>query len=117
MEADYRVHLANPTAMQQYSSLKYTDDHSDACWFAKDKRFRTLKRDTHARLEAVKAAIVGTQWEAALCQLVNPLRIRSIIFEENGCVTAATARSRNRNTYHLAVLSGHFLILQGHKPA
>src|SRR5215211_4796988 len=34
MEADYRVHLANPAAMQQYSSLKYTDDHSDARWLA-----------------------------------------------------------------------------------
>jgi transposase len=34
MEADYRVHLANPAAMQQYSSLKYTDDRSDARWLA-----------------------------------------------------------------------------------
>jgi transposase len=34
MEADYRVHLANPAAMQQYSGLKYTDDHSDARWLA-----------------------------------------------------------------------------------
>jgi transposase len=34
MEADYRVHLANPGAMQQYSGLKYTDDHSDARWLA-----------------------------------------------------------------------------------
>jgi transposase len=34
MEADYRVHLANPAAMQQYSGLKDTDDHSDARWLA-----------------------------------------------------------------------------------
>lgn len=34
METDYRVHLANPAAMQQYSGLKYTDDHSDARWLA-----------------------------------------------------------------------------------
>ena len=34
MEADYRVHLANPAAMQQYSGLKYTDAYSDACWLA-----------------------------------------------------------------------------------
>ena len=32
MDADYRVHLANPAAIQQYSGLKYTDDHSDARW-------------------------------------------------------------------------------------
>ena len=34
MEADYRVHLANPTAIQQYSGLKYTDNNSDARWLA-----------------------------------------------------------------------------------
>jgi len=34
MAAGYRVHLANPAAMQQYSGLKYTNDHSDARWLA-----------------------------------------------------------------------------------
>src|SRR5215468_2683410 len=34
MEASYRVHLANPAAIQQYRGLKYTDDHSDARWLA-----------------------------------------------------------------------------------
>ncbi len=34
MEADYRVHLANPAAIQQYSGLQYTDDDSDARWLA-----------------------------------------------------------------------------------
>ena len=28
------MHLANPAAIQQYSGLKYTDDHSDARWLA-----------------------------------------------------------------------------------
>src|SRR2546430_9295345 len=34
MEASYLVHLANPAAIQQYSGLKYTNDHSDARWLA-----------------------------------------------------------------------------------
>src|SRR5215831_336599 len=34
MEAEYQVHLANPAAIQQYSGLKYTNDHSDARWLA-----------------------------------------------------------------------------------
>jgi transposase len=34
MEAGYRVHLANTTAIQQYSGLKYSDDKSDARWLA-----------------------------------------------------------------------------------
>ena len=32
MDADYRVHLANPAAIQQYNGLKYSDEHSDARW-------------------------------------------------------------------------------------
>jgi transposase len=42
MEAGYRVHLANPAAMQQYSGLKYTDDHSDARWLAHLLRLAVL---------------------------------------------------------------------------
>src|SRR5437870_6621227 len=42
MEADYRVHLANPAAMQQYSGLKYTDDYSDARWLAHVLRLGVL---------------------------------------------------------------------------
>src|ERR671928_304007 len=34
METSYRVHLANPAAIQQYNGLKYTDDRSDARWLA-----------------------------------------------------------------------------------
>jgi len=34
MEAGYAVHLANTTALVQYSGLKYSDDDSDARWLA-----------------------------------------------------------------------------------
>lgn len=34
MEKDYRVHLANTSAIRQYEGLKYTDDDSDALWLA-----------------------------------------------------------------------------------
>jgi len=33
--AGYQVHLANTTAIQQYSGLKYTDDKTDALWLAR----------------------------------------------------------------------------------
>ena len=35
MEAGYRVHLTNTSAVQQYEGLKYTDDRSDARWLAR----------------------------------------------------------------------------------
>ncbi len=42
VEAGYRVHLANPSAMQQYSGLKYADDRSDARWLAHMLRLGVL---------------------------------------------------------------------------
>ena len=43
MEHGYRVHLANPSAIQQYSGLKYLDDNHDAFWLANLLRLGTLK--------------------------------------------------------------------------
>ncbi len=34
MENKYKVHLANPSQMQQYSGMKYTDDKWDSFWLA-----------------------------------------------------------------------------------
>ena len=34
MEAGYRVHLANPSAMKMYEGKKHTDDRHDAFWLA-----------------------------------------------------------------------------------
>ena len=41
-EAGYRVKLANPSAMQQYQGLKYSDDRSDARWLAEMLRLEIL---------------------------------------------------------------------------
>lgn len=34
MDNGYKVHLANPSAMQQYKGLKHVDDKTDAFWLA-----------------------------------------------------------------------------------
>ncbi len=41
-ENDYRLHLANPAAIQQYEGLKHTDDKSDAYWLANMQRLGIL---------------------------------------------------------------------------
>jgi transposase len=43
MEADYKVHLANPAAIKQYEGLKYTDDKHDSRWLAHLLRLGILK--------------------------------------------------------------------------
>jgi transposase len=42
MDAGYRVHLANPSGMVQYSGLKCSDDDSDARWLAHMLRIGVL---------------------------------------------------------------------------
>jgi transposase len=41
-EAGYRMHLANPAAIQQYSGLKHVDDRHDAFWLAEMLRLGML---------------------------------------------------------------------------
>jgi len=42
MEAGYRVHLANPAAMQQYEGIKHTGDEHDARWLGHLLRLKIL---------------------------------------------------------------------------
>jgi transposase len=42
MEEGYKVHLANPAAIQQYSGLKHGDDKHDAFWLAEMLRLGIL---------------------------------------------------------------------------
>ena len=42
MEEGYRVHLANPSRIQQYSGLKHGDDEHDAFWLAEMLRLKIL---------------------------------------------------------------------------
>jgi transposase len=55
-EYGYKVHLANPSAIQQYEGLKHTDDKWDSFWLAHMKRLNILpegyiypKEERHVR--------------------------------------------------------------------
>jgi transposase len=42
MDAGFKVHLANPSAIQKYKGLKHADDESEAIWLANMLRLRVL---------------------------------------------------------------------------
>ena len=55
-ENGYKIHLANPSAIQQYDGLKHTDDKWDSFWLAHMKRLGILpegyiypKKERHVR--------------------------------------------------------------------
>ncbi len=55
MDSDFRLHLANTTAMQQYSGLKYSDDTTDSFWLANMLRLNILPEGWYPKeLRAVR---------------------------------------------------------------
>src|SRR5262245_22304384 len=85
MEAGYRVHLANPTAIQQYSGLKYTDDHSDARWLAHLLRLGVLPEGhIYPKAERAVRDVLRKRAHLVRQQTANVLSLQNIIVWNTG---------------------------------
>src|SRR5712692_4465775 len=85
MEADYRVHLANPAAMQQYSGLKYTDDHSDARWLAHVLRLGVLPEGyIYPKAQRDVRDVLRKRSHLVRQQTANVLSLQNIIVRNTG---------------------------------
>src|SRR2546423_13403632 len=85
MEADYRGHLANPAAMQQYSGLKYTDDHSDARWLAHLWRLAVLPEGyIYPKAERAVRDLLRKRAHVVRQQTANVLSLQNIIVRNTG---------------------------------
>ena len=85
MEADYRVHLANPAAMQQYSGLKYTDDYSDARWLAHLLRLGVLPEGyIYPKAERAVWDALRKRSHLVRQQTANVLSLQNIIVRNTG---------------------------------
>jgi transposase len=85
MEADYRVHLANPAAMQQYNGLKYTDDHSDARWLAHLLRLGVLPEGyIYPKAERAVRDTLRKRAHLVRQQTANVLSLQNIIVRNTG---------------------------------
>src|SRR6266481_9305586 len=85
MEADYRVHLANPAAIQQYNGLKYTDDHSDARWLAHLLRLGVLPEGyIYPKQERVVRDLLRKRGQLVHQRTANLLSIQSLISRTTG---------------------------------
>ncbi len=88
-EAGYKVHLANTTAIKQYSGLKYTDDKDDALWLAKLLRLNLLKegyiypKESRGIRELLRRRLIFVQQQTSFL-----LGIQSMITRyENVCLS------------------------------
>jgi transposase len=85
MEADYRVHLANPAAMQQYHGLKYTDDYSDARWLAHLFRLGVLPEGSiYPKAERAVRDTLRKRAHWVRQQTANILSLQNILVRHTG---------------------------------
>src|SRR5215831_2659845 len=85
MEASYRVHLANPAAMQQYSGLKYTDDHSDARWLAHLLRLGVLPEGyIYPKAERAVRDLLRKRAHVVRQHTANVLSVHNILARHTG---------------------------------
>ena len=85
MDAGYRVHLANPAAMQQYSGLKYTDDYSDARWLAHVLRLGVLPEGyIYPKAERAVRDVLRKRSHLVRQQTANVLSLQNIIVRNTG---------------------------------
>jgi transposase len=85
MAAGYRVHLANPGAMQQYSGLQYTDDHSDARWLAHLLRLGVLPEGSiYPKAARAVRDVLRKRAHLVRQQTANVLSLQNIIVRNTG---------------------------------
>jgi transposase len=85
MEAGYRVHLANPAAMQQYNGLKYTDDHSDARWLAHLLRLGVLPEGyIYPKAERAVRDLLRKRAQLVRQHTANVLSVQNIMARNTG---------------------------------
>ena len=91
MAADYRMHLANPAAIQQYSGLKYTDDRSDARWLVHLLRLGVLPEGhIYPKAERAVRDVVCKRAHLVHQQTANVLSVQNLM-----CATPECASVRN----------------------
>ena len=85
MDAGYRLHLANPAAMQQYNGLKYTDDRSDARWLAHLLRLGVLPEGyIYPKAQRPVRDLLRKRAHLVEQQTANVLSVQNIIVRNTG---------------------------------
>jgi hypothetical protein len=79
------------------------------------KAWRRSKRNKEisARVQQVRQVFKSTPWEEELEQFDDFARVRAMLFRPDGSMVMIKSRSRSRDSYHLAALVGHQILIDG----
>ena len=85
MDAGYRLHLANPATIQQYSGLKYTNDQSDARWLAHMLRLGVLPEGyIYPKAQRPVRDLLRKRGQLVHQQTANVLSVQNILVRNTG---------------------------------
>lgn len=77
------------------------------------KTWRRWRRDKEilARMEQVRDAFKSTPWEDELLKFNDFAELRAMLFRPDGSMVMIKSRSRSRDSYHLAALVAHRVLI------
>jgi transposase len=95
MAAGYRVHLANPTAIEQDKGLKHTDDESDARWLAHVLRLGIWPEgDIYPKEERAVRDLLRKRSQLVRQRTSNLLSIQNLVTRNTGSALSGTRSKR-----------------------
>jgi transposase len=122
MEADYRVHLANPAAIQQYNGLKYSDDHSDARWLGHLLRLGVLPEGyIYPKADRAVRDVLRKRAHFVRQHTANVLSVQNIMVRNTGSrfsvkrireLTATELRNLLPEAYQVLAITSSLAILE-----
>jgi hypothetical protein len=71
-----------------------------------------IKRELDSRMELARQPFMNTKWSAALGVYTNARDVRAMLFRSDGSIVVIQSRPRNRDSYHLAALIAHYILLE-----
>ena len=84
-EAGFKVHLANPAAIGQYSGLKHGDDETDTWWLAELLRLKLLKEGyVYPRSERAVRDLLRKRGQLVRMRTQNILSIQNLTCRNTG---------------------------------
>ncbi len=84
-ESGYKLHLANPSALEQYSGLKHADDETDTWWLADLLRLRLLKEGyVYPRAERAVRDLLRKRAQMVRMRTQNILSIQNLTCRNTG---------------------------------
>lgn len=69
------------------------------------------------RLERLSQVLKGTRWSNSFAELRNIEDVRAMLLKDDGSILVVRSRPHNRDSYHLAALIAHYIMLNQATPS